>query len=474
MTEPTPPSSLPSSQSNVDLSLDNLIVALVSFFAEKSLEHRHCAKYLFGCLEKIRGHEGWLAELQQSNHDFWKGLIKFISSPRKDEDILSLDQGLSDCHCDLKDAVVKHLHEVQLSETFTVTTDPTPFHALISKLLETLYDCLLKVDYIQLCSAIRSNPLALWPTLTSDLLPFGGEVAVKAFLQWAELYNLPIAHAALSRVLMCTRSLVRPYLLENKRFRPSLLERFAPINQPTSATLTLTQKKELADLLDDVLECLGTAVEYEEEWIGVDAPKFITLTTNALHLTFPKSEFAKSNFQDGPASGFANLILILQHRTNSSMMNNMANNTNVHREDHIEVQRLMARSFPGGTPEQRYFTVLCKIHQFRVARQECSALGCGVKAEQMEDSVLRLCSGCRCVAYCSEKCQLTEWKSPMFAHKKACKTFRVFMPYVEELKDGIIRKTAKKCVEDGVPTIVAMNAEFFLGLMERHREEFTL
>jgi len=351
----------------------------------------------------------------------------------------------------MEEDVNKHLHEVPLSETLARATDPTPFHALISKLLDSIYKCLLEVDYTKLCPATLRNPLPLWPTVTSDLLPFEGEVAVNSFLQWAEIFNLPVAHAALFRVLMCTRSLVRPYLLEEEALRPSLLKHFTPINQPTSGTLALEQKKALADLFDDILECFMTAVDIDGddgvvEWIGEDADEFMTLCNNALGVTFPKSEFARSNFEEGPASALATLVLQLRHSP--------------------------LRSFPGGAPEMHYFQALCKIHAYRVGRQECAALDCDVKAEQMADSEMKLCSGCRCMAYCSEECQMAEWTSAVVPHKKACKTFRVFKPHLDELKEGAIRKTAKKCLREGIPKIEAMNADYFLGVMERHRVQW--
>lgn len=369
----------------------------------------------------------------------------------------------------MEEGVNKHLHEVPLSESLAQATNSTPFHALISKLLDSLHKCLLEVDYTKLCPATRRNPLPLWPTVTSDLLPFEGEVAVNSFLQWAEIFNLPVAHAALFRVLMCTRSLVRPYLLEEEALRLSLLKHFTPINQPTSGSLALEQKKALADLFDDILECFMTAVDIDGddgvvEWIGEDADEFMTLCNNALGVTFPKSEFARSNFEEGPASALATLVLQLRHSPYAML--DMTSPT------HVEIQKLTIRSFPGGAPEMHYFQALCKIHAYRVGRQECAALDCDVKAEQMTDSAMKLCSGCRCMAYCSEECQIAEWTSAVVPHKKACKTFRVFTPYLDELKEGAIRKTAKKCLQEGVPKIEAMNADYFLGVMERHRVQW--
>ncbi len=175
----------------------------------------------------------------------------------------------------------------------------------------------------------------------------------------------------------CARGpLVRPYLLEEEALRPSLLKHFTPINQPTSGALSLEQKKALADLLDDILECFMTAVDIDGddgvvEWIGEDADEFMTLCNNALGVTFPKSEFARSNFEEGPASALATLVLQLRHSPYAML--------DITSPTHVEIQKLTLRSFPGGAPEMHYFQALCKIHAYRVGRQECAALDCDVK-----------------------------------------------------------------------------------------------
>lgn len=174
-------------------------------------------------------------------------------------------------------------------------------------------------------------------------------------------------------------------------------------------------------------------------WLGSRAKDILVLCDYGLKTSPPRSPFAKSGYKDGVSSSLAqlaaNIRLSIPGAPPLSRM-------------HREIQDLTKR-MKTPSPENIFFELMCLIYGMRSTGQECLNINCSFITEEFLRP-LKLCAGCRIIPYCSKECQVAGWKNPICPHKGVCKDLHEFDFILDELKDGALRTSAKKCVERGM------------------------
>jgi len=214
----------------------------------------------------------------------------------------------------------------------------------------------------------------------------------------------------------------------------------------SKSTLPVKQKRRIVDYFEDFFESILTfwpTSVINSEYLRARCVDALHTCSNAIAISFPSSNFAKSGFEEGSASNFALFAISLyEHLQDGSRCPPL-------KSLHIEIQKHYERGL-GGSPENLHFRTLYQIYRVRTRNQECAAPNCPMKAELASSNTLRHCARCRCMPYCSQTCQATGWKHPSLPHKDVCKELEKLSPYLDGLKDGEVRKIAKRCLQDGI------------------------
>jgi hypothetical protein len=74
-----------------------------------------------------------------------------------------------------------------------------------------------------------------------------------------------------------------------------------------------------------------------------------------------------------------------------------------------------------GVPSLR----LVEYHTRSRWKHRCFGPGCTVTAHGLQRP-LKICSGCHCAKYCSQRCQRSAWKYSRSSHREGCKYLRLF------------------------------------------------
>jgi len=174
-----------------------------------------CGRYLLGssstafaAIEKVD------SKRLMKIHSLWNSILRFLLTPRTDDAIRELLDDLANCSCLMDDPEIQRLHQIgaQLETQVAIRTcakDPNPSIALIVHFFRI-------IDYAMDQSKVKSVAMRAtktWPSCPNDLIPFGPEIYMKSFLQWARFTKDTIVYqTAAHTYLFCGSLLSKSFL----------------------------------------------------------------------------------------------------------------------------------------------------------------------------------------------------------------------------------------------------------------------
>ncbi|EJD34857.1 hypothetical protein AURDEDRAFT_176110 [Auricularia subglabra TFB-10046 SS5] len=384
---------------------------------------------------------------QVSCHDFWNACIAAITVQRSPNDINTLRLQLR------RNVRVCRRQDLHGNPPRLVAQDLNdPVHMFIHSLYVLLGSCLMPVEGGHSALYNSRDPKKafgnrgdLWPTLLSDLVPFGERQSAEAHVRWACQLFSPAPFMAMLPMLLGCRSVLFPSLLE-----PELRERILwYITQCLHADQGRDDYK-----WPDSVQSQCTRPSRLPWWMTLSSRCSLEITVSFMDMVFCGAD---SDPDDAVrfTLGFERALLpavntALEIHNTTGLRNSKAETTNLarmalllfkrmdepkspQRDLHEVSRREMDRPTYMGiditqSPHQLVHHALLKLYQKRT----CSALSCGKSVHQASaGKSLPLCSGCKFTQYCSKECQRADWKHEAFPHKVICPILRLWTPGIQ-------------------------------------------
>ncbi|KAJ7484510.1 hypothetical protein FB451DRAFT_86336 [Mycena latifolia] len=380
----------------------------------------------------------------------WPTILKFVTSPRTDQELASLvlNRKPNQCFCDNDQwpcAAVIHVYArsvVALWNTMWKEELPaiasSPFHCFFSHVFKHLTPYLHDLSP----TSVAKRRTQVWPFSPQDCLPFGAEITVKSIHQWIHFYRdpQPFPISLLGVVGHVTRSLVVPTISS----APNLAGDIAKIGHKACDTalqrkldlsLTDAQVIEVGDAfhrhmwhIEKFFKCLFSESNIQppelKRLVGGQERSLFDLFCKALELLHTPSFFSDEIldlipysvyvFTDAAATMYTIGGLVLQIPPTAQHM----------RSDVIAAVMRTGKEW-GHAPEQSATLPVGVILKSNKERNVCFSLGCKRSIQNLEpdapvDDRFRRCSGCQLVSYCGRECQVAAWRDAAIPHRDVC------------------------------------------------------
>ncbi|KAJ7730861.1 hypothetical protein DFH07DRAFT_848175 [Mycena maculata] len=348
--------------------------------------------------------------LRTNHHAFLNALMHLVAIPRSDAQLQRMQSRLDTCRCDLSDPSLRQMHgEIGFTRT-----------ARYKEAVWAIFAVLLAV--VHMVGHVPGAQLAVsrkWPTNTGDLLPAGAEDAVVSF---TALYRLSKAATILHlvRVLLphCP-SLVRPLATSSPFWQASVDGLQSVVDQlHTNAGVSEIDLNEVATNtpLDSFRAFLLLFQDLTTMLVSISqqnvVPAGLMPQARRIHDLFMTASLilASSPGHDLEVHSTASLA--------ASMARSCRNMLPMDQRPQIVdgPQPPRYAQMPEGEGPQAFFGLFGFL-SLLTSSTHCCSIGC---PQTSETSLLRKCTVCQVMRYCSTICQRDAWPT----HKTVCKDLR--------------------------------------------------
>ena len=176
----------------------------------------HCGQYLLGQIEAgfyiLKGEDPLGLK---TAHALWKSILRFLFTPRSDDEVRQLLASLSRCTCSKADDDVA-CHElaapIEKEMMKRISSEETPSSTalivyLFSKVMHAVQKSKLKT--------VAKRTAETWPRSPEDLMPFGASKLVESLMRWAKFTPDAIIYALAGDIHHLCGSLLLSAMLEH-------------------------------------------------------------------------------------------------------------------------------------------------------------------------------------------------------------------------------------------------------------------
>lgn len=422
---------------------------------------RTCAKYLLGCFQIIRRHSAHVDsdDLLTDCHELYNACVWFLgNSPADESTFRRLENELSVCKCNLRDALTRRAHNAYLTEDTasqaelalyvylpnTVGLPPPTMQGIVSA-VTAVVSCvpipdsnpsfvLEKRRLRRLQRQVQNgDPTRVWPGYPSQLVPDGTEAFIRSLERLVERYNPKDFVKLLSNYAEFFRREIVQYIISSKFLPGAIMSHMDTLVRQwnsTSDRIFLARDMLLRfEFLSSILESIVNFSDVEELMHMVNArflrpaPRINVVENcmSALHVipqivsAFPVDRIPsgdvwrlKRDCDHGIISLAAHVHFGLRRPDDDALCHKDI----LERRKDIEIDET--------APE---LLVVNGVERF-TSLQRCFNPGCTVTGPGLGRR-MRRCGGCKAVTYCSRQCQVsTDWRLSERRYSHLCRVRR--------------------------------------------------
>ncbi|EJD44972.1 hypothetical protein AURDEDRAFT_165843 [Auricularia subglabra TFB-10046 SS5] len=363
-----------------------------------------------------------LERLLDENHAFFDACARMLTAPRGAEDLPRLQRLLKEntSRCS-KDSWHRYVGRRPNYE--------------LNWLVYSLFNCLMNTVVLGPREVKRSSTFSAksrkgsWPTALQQLLPYGAQESVVAYVLWCHTLIDPQPFVFLYKLLEIARPTVLPHLLDNAQ-RQLLVEDLLRMLRCTSPRATPAPKDKFQIMAGDWLRDPRQALV---------AVVFLTMVDGGPGAELDDIILFYAGFERAVLDGLLEVADagIIDDGDTLHTLTSMASTLHAFlglpdSELHPAVAAYRAKVSPldsEPTREQQYTPgqfVGLVLGQY-VTRRACAGPGCAQTAISTgpdDPGKLRACSRCHFIRYCSRGCQQADWRGAAdgerVSHKALC------------------------------------------------------
>ncbi len=447
--------------------LDTLVNLLVDSLSDPT-HPSHCALFYTSALTKLIDLPTMqvLTELRASRHDLLETCLIFLTTPRSQDEIRTLQNTMETCSCPKDNPLLNGLHRYcpPLKQRRSL------FPEVISDISILLVSCIInpkEPTKVPMLHNLRKRTLKeekrgktpMWPIAPDAFYTtFGAEMTVKMFWQWAYMYQRLPSFTLLNAIVILAGTTLSIMIFTMPSFAPELIEITNKIVD------SLEKIKSVADRDFTVLK-------------GVE--NTVCLMTSEM-IARGEGRRARAYWQDHKEALLQALSRVVSVTSGAHFHGDLVQRACL-THDILYVPLDAAKYHPLIIEGSR---TLCKEHEkenhfwmaYRLILQvtisdRCHSPGCS-ETFTNAGRKFQFCSGCLRVPYCSKKCQVRAWKLDKAPHKIICPLVREFsdrtrLPYKFSDEQPLAPDVAKKmCQEKGVDEEKARAIHLYFRMLD--------
>ncbi|KAF9476985.1 hypothetical protein BDN70DRAFT_134810 [Pholiota conissans] len=395
---------------------------------------------------------------------FWKAQMRFLFAVRTEEETRELLERLDRCTCRLREPKIREYHQIGRKYESILLTRTHVDHqtASIAYITHIFLSLVTTLESSHLKAVAKRAVIKRWPTCPEDLIPFGPENLVKAFIVWSRFIpDIMVLRVAAQCVQYCG-PLLAPYAVEPALTR-CVIDGGRRLFDRTMDTVRLRAESNRRAMGHAFVEqCLDFLryfyMFYDEqpsvaratmlegyEFKAVQVCSLLLYAANNPRLLLPNPEavtvpLAGQAMQFYYCAGLCVDVLpsVLVHPSiykrspiaNESLSYGALEGL-ISPSDSQQVSSEQDAGCTSGTAVPEVFLITfveaarAAIKHIRAVRFDlyCSARDCPKSLHSIGNK-FRRCSACNVASYCSKECQENAWNSEQHPHKSICKILK--------------------------------------------------
>ncbi|KZV83065.1 hypothetical protein EXIGLDRAFT_843251, partial [Exidia glandulosa HHB12029] len=389
-----------------------------------------CAACLHCVFLQVKGeglsHRAFLRELRANHHDFWRGVMYFLTVRRtaklREVALDLLVAGVSACRSRSK----AHIDAVR-----TLAEGDHLLYMVVNMCFNMVDACLAQSQF-KAVKARKFSTHGLWPTSADDLLPAGAEDSLSSFLHWLLARPDSSIQTSLQDLYLACRPQLEPYLMMdgNRRLFVQTIAKHicASANwlerTPPSKRFTNLNIFDPAMLITSLTGLLQFAM-FDPHSTSSHIPR----------LGVPHR--LVGGMEEGLIAGFVKAYALFEDGVEKSQIGDVLT-TLYDSRGTPPPQRPAGLQSPFAAAQKMLGSAGDMFQREIRSRRDtgaCGAAGCTVHERDIGRRLQR-CSGCAVLQYCSRECQRRDWKDAKYPHKEVCARLKSLVPFLDCDGDG--------------------------------------